>query len=449
MLRCLLIADDLTGAADACVKFVACGFSGMVLLSTDSQPADWHTVDTDVGGDIVAINTDTRRLAEGEARRRVRATGRFSRALAHGGEPGAVFKKIDSTLRGHLGVEINEAMDTFGRTHAIVCPAFPAMRRTVRDGLLIVTDAAGAAERLAERRDAQVRTDRNGGERVVCDVAARLAEQGIAGTDIARINYRELDTVAIAKTAMEATLARGARALVCDATSLRDLETIVSAASEAGGRPLWTGSAGLADALATRFAEALATRLAAEGITSPPQLLPQSIPRRATSAASVLMFVGSVHAVTREQETRVLRARDVVLVDIDRDAQPRPAAELRAALDAGRHVLVPINVKDPEHVEQIKRHVVQVLRDASVVTRIAGFVMTGGDTAADVCGVLGVRALQLHGEVEQGVPWGTMRGGAADGLTMVLKAGAFGTPDTLIACLDFLVSRMNVHQSDV
>jgi uncharacterized protein YgbK (DUF1537 family) len=317
---CLLIADDLTGAADACVKFVTRGFSGTVALSLEAARAA-HVDAADADVDVLAINLDTRRLSEREARERIRAASQLVASRRHD-ERGSIFKKIDSTLRGHVDAEIDEAMQAFGCTRAIITPAFPAMGRIVRDGRLVVDG------------------------RVVGHVA-------------------------------------GMR----DAASQDDLDAIVSEAMARGGRPLWAGSAGLAEALAKRLASARGVDVAAA------RLAPQ--PRRATGP--VMLFIGSTHAVTQEQRARLLAARD-------RDVVVNP----------------------------------DITPTAADCERIAGFVMTGGDTAADVCRTLGASHLQLGGEVEQGVPWGVLRGGIADGVPMVLKSGAFGTPETLIAAVDFL-----------
>jgi len=71
--------------------------------------------------------------------------------------------------------------------------------------------------------------------------------------------------------------------------------------------------------------------------------------------------------------------------------------------------------------------------------RLAGLVMSGGDTAADICLAIGAERLHLRGEVANGIPWGVLRGGLADGLPLVLKSGGFGAPDALIAAVDFLM----------
>jgi uncharacterized protein YgbK (DUF1537 family) len=78
--------------------------------------------------------------------------------------------------------------------------------------------------------------------------------------------------------------------------------------------------------------------------------------------------------------------------------------------------------------------------DAASRRTLAGLVMSGGDTAADVCRILGADRLRLGGEVADGIPWGLLHGGPASGIPLVLKSGGFGRPDALIACVDFLIA---------
>jgi uncharacterized protein YgbK (DUF1537 family) len=65
-------------------------------------------------------------------------------------------------------------------------------------------------------------------------------------------------------------------------------------------------------------------------------------------------------------------------------------------------------------------------------------VLTGGDVAAAVCARLGARAIWLRGEVEPAIPWGSLDGGAMPGMPIVTKAGSFGRPGTLLACIRYL-----------
>ena len=90
-------------------------------------------VSTAIGDvDVVAFDADTRRLTPGEA---AAETARIVRSYP----AGLVYKKIDSTLRGHVAPEIAAALGAYrGMGHpdaiAVVAPAFPAMGRTTQAG---------------------------------------------------------------------------------------------------------------------------------------------------------------------------------------------------------------------------------------------------------------------------------------------------------------------------
>lgn len=190
MLHCLLIADDLTGACDAAVRFAAAGLRTVVPLS-----------DADFGAaDVVAISTESRDVDPAEARRRLCRAAEIARRLA----PRVLFKKIDSTLRGNTGHEIVAALDAFGCDAAVVNPAFPAMGRVVQGGYLRITH---------DRSFAPV------------EMAAYLAAHGAAP----------------------------ARFLTPDASCDADLDGIAARLLTADRRILCAGSAGLAGALAARL----------------------------------------------------------------------------------------------------------------------------------------------------------------------------------------------------
>ncbi|MGA6927670.1 MAG: nucleotide-binding domain containing protein, partial [Desulfosarcina sp.] len=60
-----------------------------------------------------------------------------------------------------------------------------------------------------------------------------------------------------------------------------------------------------------------------------------------------------------------------------------------------------------------------------------GVFLSGGDTAEAVWHRIGASALLVREEILPGLMRGNFIGGPFDGLSVVTKAGAFGTPDTL------------------
>ena len=119
----LIIADDLTGACDAAGPFAARGAHCLVSLWNKPLPR----------GEVVSISTESRDASEADIVHRIKSVATVA---AHD----VIFKKIDSTLRGNVRLEIEAAKEAFGFTGEVVTPAFPDMGRMVRDGCLYVHD---------------------------------------------------------------------------------------------------------------------------------------------------------------------------------------------------------------------------------------------------------------------------------------------------------------------
>jgi len=358
---CLLVADDLTGACDAAVHFAMRGlrpFTVQVARATRSPRAR-----------VLAVTTESRDLPPAEIRQALS----FVAANFPIDSAALVFKKIDSTMRGNMGLEIAAALESFHCDAAVVCPAFPGMRRIVEGGVLTV---AGVPEfepiHVAERLQLQSGHP--------CGASP---PDGIA-----------------------AILHSGARVVSVDATCDDDLDRIAAALLPLGRRILWAGSAGLASALARLLGE---------------QCDPPSLPPRSGAA---LFCIGSDHAVTLSQQTALLAGRPSVLI------HPNAAARqsICAALARGEHVILRV----PRG--QVPAETLREWLDGLL---LAALVLSGGDTASLVCRAAGVQRIDLCDEIVPGVPRGILHGGVFDGVSVATKSGGFGDRDTLIHVADF------------
>ncbi|MFC9089922.1 four-carbon acid sugar kinase family protein, partial [Nocardiopsis dassonvillei] len=122
--RVAVVADDLTGAGDTAVQFLRAGWSTELQLSPAPSTAE-----------VVAVSTDSRALP---AERAAHAADEAVRRL-RGAGAARLYKKVDSTLRGPIRAEIDATLAAWSPgAVAVVCPAFPATGRTVRDGVLLV-----------------------------------------------------------------------------------------------------------------------------------------------------------------------------------------------------------------------------------------------------------------------------------------------------------------------
>jgi uncharacterized protein YgbK (DUF1537 family) len=133
-----VIADDLTGANDTGVQFAKQGLATVVLLNAGN-------LSSGAASDVVVIDTGSRALPAAEARARAAEAAR----LVKSGGIGTVYKKIDSTLRGNLGVEIDAIMDGCGLALAVVAPAFPQNGRLTVGGLHLLNGVPLEASEIA------------------------------------------------------------------------------------------------------------------------------------------------------------------------------------------------------------------------------------------------------------------------------------------------------------
>src|ERR1700757_5073804 len=139
----VIVADDLTGAADCGVACSAAGLSTVVALNDAARAKDLEA-------EAIAFDADTRYQSLEQA---PNTTPGAVRQLCSAGNVPVLYKKIDSTLRGNFAIEIAAARDSSaglirsrktgdasapGPPLAIVAPAFPATGRTTRAGRMFV-----------------------------------------------------------------------------------------------------------------------------------------------------------------------------------------------------------------------------------------------------------------------------------------------------------------------
>jgi uncharacterized protein YgbK (DUF1537 family) len=116
--RLLVVADDLTGALDAAAPFADRGLRVRVATSPEFLAAALQ------GADVAAVSTRSRELAPDAARM---AVAGVLAALPAGV---ALFKKVDSRLKGNIAAELS----AFPAGPVLAVPALPEFGRIVRDG---------------------------------------------------------------------------------------------------------------------------------------------------------------------------------------------------------------------------------------------------------------------------------------------------------------------------
>jgi D-threonate/D-erythronate kinase len=365
------VADDLTGACDAAVAFSQRGLRTRVALT--EMPKEEAYIE------VCAFSTGSRDLPVEEA---VRRLSNIATICSFATTP-CLFKKIDSVFRGNTAREIAAAVTLFGADLSIVAPAYPALGRICRNGVIHVHDLDG--ERTIQAMDV-LRSVGLDPRLLACEATPEILEKEMLKT--ARLHRNGM--------------------VYCDAIEQSDLEAVVEAAARLRQRILWIGSGGLAHALAA---------------THQPHI------SQATeiSSGTVLMFVGSDHPVTSHQLHHLRAASDVICW--------HPGTHHPEGIANAIAVLIPIDLGSTKELELT--HLAQQFDPC----RVSCLFMTGGDTATFVCRALGIKSLDLQVEFAPGLPQGLANGGRFKGKTVVLKSGGFGEASVMSRIVDSFAPR--------
>lgn len=392
--RWLILADDLTGAADCAIAF---GRRGLAAAVTWGEVSDERAARPPV----FSYDADSRAMT-GEA-----AARRHARALSeHLERDRTLFKKIDSTLRGQPAAETAatiEHLRSHGRSgFGLFAPAFPATGRTTVDGRIRVSGRS-LEETETWKRDHTYAT---------ADLVEALGSAGVRAEKVLLSEVRGPNL----KAALDVVAARGDVVAVCDAETDADLALIAQAALSASTTPFFIGSAGLAHALAEAAPNEPAPALRLEPTAKGTLIVVGSLAENSRAGARKLVADGAVSYVPAAPE--VLLAGD----GAGRAALGRDVAE---RLAAGEDVLVEILMGQSIDMSLGSRLAAGLASALAVVPPAVGaFAATGGETAAALLNRFGVNGIRLADEIEPGVSLGLTLGALS--VPVATKAGAFG-----------------------
>jgi uncharacterized protein YgbK (DUF1537 family) len=404
--RLHVVADDLSGAAE-CAAALARASRGPVPLVLGGDPP---------AGESWALDTDSRALpAHGAGD----AGARALRMASAGSAAAVAFKKIDSTLRGHLAAELRAALADPGLAQAaVVCPTLPSQGRALQGGVLHVR---GQAQRDADGHPLDLMK-----LLAAADLHARLLcpPEGASAAGLAE--------------ELVAAVQGGARVVVVDAADHQDLRRLAQALLLAPGSARWlaVGAAG--------FAQALADELHAgePGATTPAAFALRDGP--------VITVVGSFNPVSARQVDELAGEPGVHLVRPEArqwlgncGVVADQIATARERAGQGHNIVLAVSGLMPL---RSSRELVQCMASAAepLIRSASTLVMTGGDTARTVLDRLGVERLQVLGELEPGI---CLSRTCADLPAIVTKAGGFGDSQSLVRVLRHLRKTSAHHQT--
>lgn len=422
MLNTVIIADDLTGANDTGAILAQNGFMvGTILRKGHMEQFRNY--------DVLCISTNSRGISRDEAYERIRKAAELfpkSDSILYS-------KRIDSTLRGNVGAEIDSILDYLGQEYrAVVVASFPGSGRVSVGNILLVNGVPLQLTEVAKDPTAPVHTSR------ITDIVKQQSKYNVG--------YIGLEKVVESSGGLLEELIEKAgdnQIIVIDAQNNRDIEAIAACCAASGLKIVAVDPGAFTAALANQL-----FRHKKEAIQK-----------------KLLCGVGSASDLTRQQLKYLKKTSDPLVVRIHTDeffTEERRRAEMDRVKseilknEEAHGVLVITTTENKEDVLELppadganlsKKDCAQLITDtvAQVLYdllremdgRIGGVYASGGDVAAAFCEKLGISGFNVKGEVIPLAIYSNTIGGDHEGLPMITKGGLVGKEDTLKQCIEY------------
>lgn len=408
-----VIADDLTGANATGVKLIKQGFEAATMVYYDQEPASGSY-------NAVCIDTDSRYARKDVSEMRIKKS--LSNLQRWGAD--VICKRIDSTVRGNIGTEIDMVLNDLGeRSIAVVVASFPDSSRITSGGYLLVDGVPVQATDVAKDP--------------VMPLTESYVPSIISKQSKHLVSHIGLETVLQGKKRILQELKRkideGNRILVMDAVTDEEIEDIAHAMALIEDYKLVPVDPG---PLTAYYAKAYTSLH--------------------TQSKKILVTVGSVTSLSGEQLTYLIDKTDAkpVYVDAEKLATLSDSWEtevqraVTAALEAIHQqdiLIITTNSPEAKRLELKRLAEEQGVSQDQLAKRIAdglgkitriviqstnyeigGCFSSGGDVTASLCSVGRAEGIKLKNEVLPLVAYGEFIGGYFDGIPLATKGGMVG-----------------------
>jgi len=427
----VIIADDLTGANDTALQFFKKGYTSKIIVDYQQDFEDTNSVD------VWAISTESRNIEKFEA---IDKVAQINQTLKEKLATDDFYKKIDSTLRGNVGVEIMAMLEATGKEAAIIAPAYIEEGRStigsyqLLNGLPIERTQV-ALDPKSPIKDSFIpnilKKDLNlHFEDIIDSIDFQTIVKG-AGPIASKIN--EL-------------IEKDKKLIIMDAVSKIDLEQITLAISKCGHDVLPCGSAGLANAISENIGE-----------------IPKEENIKTIPNSPKLIISGSATKLTSLQINKLKEMRpdifsiDLTVKDIIDGLTSELIEQIIIKLNEGKDVLIHSSYINQE----IKQEEAQdFLIDAEIEkknlpNKITDFlsellqeinaksnfilILVGGETSYKCVEKINSKTLKILDAILPAIPLCV----DLNGKIIATKSGNFGTPDTLCDILEYFEKSKN------
>ncbi|WP_107924272.1 four-carbon acid sugar kinase family protein [Lysinibacillus parviboronicapiens] len=421
-----VIADDLTGANATGVCLSKKAFRSATVVFGGEIPKNSSL-------NALCFDTDSRYVQPQIAAQRVL---RVQKQLDMWGAD-VIAKRIDSTVRGNLGSEIDALLEIKANRIAVVIVTYPDSGRSVTGGYLLV-DGVPVEKTDVAKDPMNPITDSH--------VPSILQKQSYH-----KVTHITLSCVLQGQLALREQLVQqieeGSRIIVIDAISNEDIDVIAEAMmtiKDFDVMPVDPGPLTAAYGYA-KTAQSVKNNKIIVTVGSITSLtgcqLQYVIDKR--NANPVYVNPQQLASVSSSWDEEIARAtaeafeklfsEDVLII-----TTYSPRTEKLDLWTLAKEQNVPEEIVAKRITEGLAMITNQVVQHAK--SRISGSFSSGGDVTAAICAISGAEAIQLYDEVLPRAAFGRFIGGTFDGIPVVTKGGTVGDKHSIDECIQYLIN---------
>lgn len=424
-----IIADDLTGANDTALQFHNRGCNTQLILDLDADVLNQDLVQ------CWAVSTESRNIPSYEAFESVERATKYLKEklnIEH------FYKKIDSTLRGHIAREALVMLDILQWDAAIILPAFPSEGRVTVGGYHLLKGIPIERTELALDPHSPIYESH-----IPTILKRQLTEE-----EQSLVGHIELETVmkgaAPILLKLNELINNGKKLIVVDAVSTTDIEQAILATEKSSFDILPCGSAALAQGLANVWLNGGVYQASIKNIPQLPKLVISGSATKLTASQISrleddddflntyfvpLKIEDIMNGVSDELVDRIcknLGTSNIVAVH---------SSNIAINPDADEHALLLQGITKERFLTMITSYLAELTRRVLEKAEVI-LVILGGETSCKCCNSLNSRVLQIIDEVAPAMP--LCRDYNAQWI--VTKSGNLGNSMTLVEILRYFES---------
>jgi D-threonate/D-erythronate kinase len=434
MAQCIVIADDLTGANATGVLLKKQNYNAYTVLN--SERIDLKLLSE---SDCIVYPTDSRSINSSIAYNRVYNVVKLLKS-----EDVMVYsKRVDSTLRGNLGSETDAFLDALSKNViAIVAPCFPDAHRIVSGGYMLVNTVP--LHKTAAAMDPKNPVHSSS----VKELFEKQSKYPIASLHIGDLMQGKNHIAEKIKKFQQ----EGFRIIIFDCISKEDLDVIADGVIQSGISFIAVDPG--------TFTATISRKLI--------------IPNEKNNKNKILVTIGSVNEVAKQQVDELFLAQEVFNVFID--TKELVESEERRNLEISRVVKTVLNNCDNHEVctvigngikaenrlnldfyakkFQVTTEVVSALINDSLAeityqillnnSDFKGLYSSGGDITVAISKRFNATGIHLLDEVIPLAAFGEFIGGDFYNLKLITKGGMAGDQYSLNHCIHYLKEKLYI-----